>query len=152
MLRLSIIIPTYNSGATIQRCLSSIINRTFTDFEVIIKDGESVDDTIDLINAFQQAHGKIRIDLRQERDEGAYDAMRLYFLGSDDELHDPTALSKVMGSMASPSGDVVYGNVYVVGDAGVARDGAIYDRPFNLKKLLAIKYLSSSNVLPGGVG
>jgi glycosyltransferase involved in cell wall biosynthesis len=51
----------------------------------------------------------------------------LYFLGSDDELHDGNVLSTVMGSPALALCDVVYGNVQVIGDAGWA------ERWFNLR-------------------
>ncbi|MDR2125617.1 MAG: glycosyltransferase, partial [Prevotellaceae bacterium] len=35
----SIIIPTYNSEATLSRCLDSILAQNFTDFELLIMDG-----------------------------------------------------------------------------------------------------------------
>ena len=41
MPKLSIIIPTFNSAATIQRCLRSIQTQTFTDYEIVLQDGGS---------------------------------------------------------------------------------------------------------------
>jgi glycosyltransferase involved in cell wall biosynthesis len=146
MPKLSIIIPTFNASASIERCLRSIINQTFTDYEVVIQDGGSLDKTIELVRAFQRVNGGIEIQLHQERDKGVYDAMNkaihrangewLYFLGSDDELYEPHVLSRVMGSRDAALGDVLYGNVKVIGNARWAIDGAVYDGHFDLKKLL----------------
>lgn len=44
--QISIIVPMYNSEMTIKKCISSIKNQTFTDFEVILIDDGSTDDTI----------------------------------------------------------------------------------------------------------
>jgi glycosyltransferase involved in cell wall biosynthesis len=144
---LSIIIPTVNASASIEKCLHSIICQTFADYEVVMQDGGSVDDTIELVRRIQQANAGVQIKVHREPDSGIYDAMNkaihrasgewLYFLGSDDELHDRNVLSTVMGSPGLASCDVVYGNVQVIGEAGWARDGAIYDGIFDLAKLLA---------------
>lgn len=42
----SIIIPTFNSGKTLEKCLQSIINQTYKKCEIIIVDANSKDDTI----------------------------------------------------------------------------------------------------------
>lgn len=148
MPKLSIIIPTFNSASTIHECLQSIAGQTFTDYQILIQDGESRDHTFDVIRSFQLENPNIDIDLRQEPDKGTYDAMNkavqrstgewLYFLGSDDALHDPTVLSRIITNPAA-SENVLYGNVQVIGggQAGLAHDGAIYDGPFHLKKLLS---------------
>jgi len=49
---LSIIIPVFNSYKTIEKCLSSIFNSTFNDFEVIVVDDKSTDDCADLLKKF----------------------------------------------------------------------------------------------------
>jgi len=143
---LSIIVPTFNSGGSIRRCLDSISRQTFTDYEVVIQDGASSDATIDLIKDFQKANAGIAITFSQERDKGPYDAMNngiqrakgewLYFLGSDDELHDQNVLKTIMEDADTGSCNVVYGNVKVVGKTDWANDGNIYDGVFNLEKLL----------------
>ena len=144
MPKLSIIIPTFNASNSIERCLQSIINQSFTDYEVVIQDGGSFDKTIEVISDVQRVNGGIEIKLHQERDRGVYDAMNkaihrasgewLYFLGSDDELYEPNVLSRVMGSQDAVLADVLYGNVKVIGNARWAMDGAVYDGRFDLKK------------------
>ena len=143
MTKLSIIVPTFNSGATIESCLASIASQTFSDYEILIQDGVSTDNTIDLIRDWERANAGVDVKLQQEKDKGVYDAMNravlrasgewLYFLGSDDKLHDPEVLARVMGSKAADLGNVIYGNVKCVGRES---NGAIYDGRFSLTKLL----------------
>jgi glycosyltransferase involved in cell wall biosynthesis len=73
MTLLSIIVPTYNSEATIERCLDSIALQTFSDFEVCIIDGGSTDRTIEIVNCFQDILKNLRVT--SESDKGIYDAM-----------------------------------------------------------------------------
>lgn len=48
----SIIIPTYNVALYIDTCLESILNQTYTDFEVIIVDDSSTDSTVNTIQKY----------------------------------------------------------------------------------------------------
>jgi len=131
----SIIIPTYNSGRTLQKCLESVINQTFSDFEILIMDGISTDNTMEIVKGFNDE----RIKFFSEKDEGVYDAMNkginrangewLYFLGSDDELYDEYILDKVYNKTIQTNYDFVYGNVLKV------LSNIIYDNEFDLKKL-----------------
>lgn len=51
---ISIIIPTYNHRQALERCLASIGAQTYRDFEVIVVDDGSTDDTSDWIKDFQK--------------------------------------------------------------------------------------------------
>ena len=142
---LSIIVPTFNSAATIGRCLDSIRNQTYSDFEIVVQDGLSTDNTLDIVLEFQKANNSIEVQTECVKDRGAYDAMNravsrargtwLYFLGSDDELNDENVLKEAMNSEHVDNNDVLYGNVRVVGD-GLAAHDSIYDGPFDLLKML----------------
>lgn len=113
---LSVIIPTYNSSAVIGRALDSILRQTFTDWEVLVMDGDSEDDTVSIA----QSYNDNRIRIFSEPDKGIYDAMNkgiekskgewLYFLGSDDYLLNDKVLDAVF-SKEIESYDVVYGDV-----------------------------------------
>jgi glycosyltransferase involved in cell wall biosynthesis len=88
----SIIIATFNAGNTLQNCLDSIFQQTYPHIEIIIIDGLSSDDTIEII---KKNENKISFWL-SEKDSGVYDAMnkslnyakgdRIFFLGADDAL------------------------------------------------------------------
>lgn len=64
---ISVIVPTFNSGKTIKKCLNSILHSTYNDYEVIVVDGGSSDDTIDIIRSFMNK----RIKLVKGKDNGA---------------------------------------------------------------------------------
>lgn len=112
----SVIIPTYNSATVIRRCLDSIVSQTCQDYEVLVMDGNSSDETVDLVRTYDSE----KIKLFSEPDKGVYDAMNkgiekskgewLYFLGSDDYLFDNQVLEK-LGESLDASFHVVYGEV-----------------------------------------
>ena len=54
----SVIIPVYNAGAYIEASLASVFAQTCQDFEVIVVDDGSTDDTADLVNTF--SHHAVR--------------------------------------------------------------------------------------------
>lgn len=141
---ISVVIPTNNSETTLNRCLDSVIHQDFTDFEIVIIDGASTDDTIEIIESYDYSDNRVRYIT--EPDNGVYDAMNkgvshangnwLYFLGSDDELHDDQVFSSVFSQPISEKVGALYGNVQVMNNTIWAHAGAIYDGKFNLRKLL----------------
>lgn len=87
---ISIIIATYNAEKYIERCLESIIPQKSDEIELIIVDGASTDNTLNILN-----QNKERIDvIISEPDKGLYDAWNkgikiakgqwIQFIGSDD--------------------------------------------------------------------
>ena len=53
MVRVSIIIPTLNEGKYLAKCLSALKKQTYKDFEIIISDSSSNDDTIRIAKRFK---------------------------------------------------------------------------------------------------
>ena len=116
------------------------------DYEVLIQDGCSTDDTIELIRQFQQSNFQMSIFLRQEKDTGVYDAMNkamrqargewLYFLGSNDELYDSNVLNSMLGCSHAETHRLLYGNVMVVPEGFPAQDCYVSGGPSDLRALL----------------
>ncbi|CBW25292.1 putative glycosyltransferase protein [Halobacteriovorax marinus SJ] len=87
----SIIIPTYNHAHLISRCLTSLISQSFSDWEAIVVNNFSSDNTIDVVNSFQDPRIKI-INFNNNgvigasRNKGLEEASGEYisFLDSDD--------------------------------------------------------------------
>ena len=50
-MRFSVIIPNYNNGEWIGKCLDSVVKQTFQDFEIIVIDDMSTDNSIDIIKS-----------------------------------------------------------------------------------------------------
>lgn len=61
----SIIIPSYNSSKTIVESLNSVLEQTYTNFEIIIVDDCSTDDTVSIVESYIIKHNDIRIRLIQ---------------------------------------------------------------------------------------
>lgn len=112
----SIIIPTYNSESSLAICLNSIVRQTFKDWQILLLDACSNDDTVRIAKSYNDP----RIIIRVEKDRGIYDAMNkgirlasgqwLYFIGSDDYLYSETVLEEVAKSISTDS-EVIYGDV-----------------------------------------
>ena len=49
---ISVCIPTFNGDRTIEETLRSVLNQTFSDFEIVICDDSSVDRTLEIIGQF----------------------------------------------------------------------------------------------------
>ena len=62
----SIIIPTYNSESTIYKTLHSILNQTYSNFEILIIDNYSSDQTLKIVGSFADD----RIKLHQNNNDG----------------------------------------------------------------------------------
>lgn len=137
-MKFSIIIVTRNAGVTIQGCLSSLAAQTYGDFEVVIQDGLSTDDTLSIIEAFRRRHPELDVHVQQGRDGGVYEAMNMaldrargdwvLFLGSDDKLFAADTLRVLSGSV-SDDDDVVYGDVVS------SRFNGRYAGPFSIARI-----------------
>ena len=98
--KITIITICYNSAATIERTIRSIINQDYANREYIIVDGLSTDSTLDIVNRYRD-----RIDVViSERDKGISDAFNkgirratgdVIVLINSDDIMLPGALSKV---------------------------------------------------------
>ena len=64
----SIIIPVYNSYKYLNKCISSILNQSFADFEIIIIDDESTDESKSLCLSF--AKGDSRVIFLEQNNSG----------------------------------------------------------------------------------
>lgn len=69
MCEISVILPAYNSEDYIKRAIESVLNQTFTDFELIIINDGSTDDTLNIINSF--SNPRIRLINQENIGPGA---------------------------------------------------------------------------------
>ena len=57
-MKISIVTATFNSGATLSDTLRSLLVQTHTDFELIVADGGSTDNTADIVREFASQFGE----------------------------------------------------------------------------------------------
>jgi glycosyltransferase involved in cell wall biosynthesis len=119
---LSIITINYNNSIGLERTIQSIIPQNFKDFEYLVIDGNSTDDSLEVIQKNKTAiHFSI-----SEPDTGIYNAMNkgikaskgayLLFLNSGDVFNGATALADFI-SHKDFGGDIIYGDYkYEVGE------------------------------------
>ena len=141
---ISVITPTFNAEAVIERNLQTVISQDYENIEHLFVDNCSSDSTVALIRNYQQKHPHIR--LLSGKDQGIYDAINkgmdhsigdwLFFLGADDTFSHDHLLSDLVAEGWFDQETIVYGNVLIKGDAPWAKDGTVYDGPFTLEKLL----------------
>lgn len=93
---ISVITVSFNSEKTIKKTIKSLLNQTINNFEYIIIDGKSTDNTLTIIKSFDNAFKSkgIKYTWVSEKDSGIYDAFNkgvklakgtwISFLGSDD--------------------------------------------------------------------
>ncbi len=71
--KVSILMPTFNGGKYIAETLDTVMAQTFTDWEIILMDGGSKDDTVAIVEQYAEKHPSIHI--YSEPDEGPYHAI-----------------------------------------------------------------------------
>lgn len=139
-MRISVITATYNSGRTISDTLESVLRQTYSDVELIVVDGASRDDTMDVVRRYEPRFGG-RLRWTSEPDRGIYDAMNkgiaratgdvIGILNSDDFYTSDTVLERVAEAMAGGDVDAVYGDIHYVRDGDLRRCVRYYSsRPF----------------------
>lgn len=122
MKKISIIIATYNAGKVLQRCLDSIRPQKAEEIELLIIDGKSKDNTVEII----QKNSDIIDYYVSEPDRGIYDAWNkgikasigewVQFLGADDELL-PNAVHTYLDFLQKKecrNFDIISGKSYLV--------------------------------------
>lgn len=55
-MKLSVIVPTYNTEQYLRRCLDSIVNQTFTPYEVVVINDGSTDSTEEILREFKESY------------------------------------------------------------------------------------------------
>lgn len=119
----SVLIPSYNAEKTILRTINSVLNQTYSDYEILIMDDGSKDNTVELINSIKD----LRIKLFQQENSGPGTARNnliekatadyIVFLDADDYL-DVNFFEYLHDEIIRKKPDVVFINVKRVNNQG----------------------------------
>lgn len=117
----SVIIPTYNCGEYIERAITSVINQTYKDYELIIVDDCSTDNTNEILTKFKDLdnfkiiHNEKNVGVGISRKVGINEAKGEYitFLDADDYLLE-TFLEINVNLIKQHDSDVVYTSVGIL--------------------------------------
>lgn len=119
-MKVSVITIAYNSGKSIADAIKSVMEQTYPNIEYIIVDGQSTDNTMDIVQSF----GARITKQISEPDKGIYDALNkgirlaegdvVGFLHSDDIFAGPDVIADVVGLFSEKQTDSVYGDLQYV--------------------------------------
>lgn len=119
-MKISVITVCYNSIATLQDTLESVLKQTYPDVEYIVVDGASNDGTVGVIEKYTDQFSD-RMKWISEPDKGIYDAMNkgigmatgdvIGFLNADDYYQDNRVLEDIAQAFLTHQTDAVHGNL-----------------------------------------
>ena len=142
----SIITATFNSAKTLKDTIQSVLRQTNKDFEYLIIDGGSTDETIDIVKSYESEFSG-RLKWVSEKDQGIYDAMNkgikmasgdvVGILNSDDYFTSDDILQTVDNAFKSHEIDAIYGDIHFIRDGNPQKCVRYYSsrmfRPFWLR-------------------
>ena len=118
--KVTIITVCYNSAATIEDTIQSVLSQTYSNIEYIIIDGLSTDNTLEIVNKYKGQIAKVI----SEKDAGLYDAINkgiglasgaiIANINSDDFYSDNNVIADVVTKFEQEKTDLLYTDLYYV--------------------------------------
>ena len=174
-MKFSLIIPVYNSENTLQKLVDTILEQTYTDYEVILVDDGSTDNSFSLMEEFQKKDKRIKIFTKKNEGPGLtrkYGCQKsqgdlLFFIDSDDWLYNKNVLEEIANIYNKNNFEVLFFNYIRIFnntkkvnnafnnnklktgryDADIKSDygGALWQKIFVRKKMKEEYFYNSSN-------
>ena len=153
MLKISIIIPSYNTAQFIEETIQSILNQNYSNFECIVIDGGSSDGTVDILKKYEN-----KIIWISEKDRGQSDAINkglklasgdiVAYLNADD-VYERDSFQKVAKFFdQNPTVKWVYGKCRIINEHGLEIRKPItwykkfWQKSYSYNKLLIIDFIA----------
>lgn len=140
--RVSVVMRCYRQAAFLDEAVGSLVAQTYPDWEVVVVNDGSPDDTSSAVRRLAAAHPDLRIRLLEQENQGPVGALNagvraargalVLVLDADDAIH-PVFLERAVAALeADPGADIVFTDVVLFGaDAKVWKMG-----PFTLEALV----------------
>ena len=124
--KISIITVCYNSESTIKETFESVLKQTYSNYQYIVVDGKSQDNTVNIIREYQEKFNAkgIEFEYTSEKDNGLFDAMNkgvkkatgdiVGIINSDDVIHDDKTFEKIVKKFVDDKCDAVYSDLYLM--------------------------------------
>lgn len=119
--KITVVTVCFNASETIKSTIESVLNQNYYDFEYVIVDGKSKDDTYKIVESYDKKFEEKNIKYmhNSEKDNGIFDAMNkaaniangewIIYMNADDTFYDNSVLSNI-SKYLKDNADVVYGN------------------------------------------
>jgi glycosyltransferase involved in cell wall biosynthesis len=144
MVKISVIIPVYNSGEYLKQCLDSILSQSYIDFEIICIDDFSSDNSLDILQEYSLKDSRItiirnpyNIGAARSRNIGIQLARGEYIIILDsDDWYVPNFFKLMMEKAETLSADLVICNSYRIDNVtGKNLGNYFYIEKFALDKM-----------------
>lgn len=86
MAKVSVILPNYNCAAYLSKAIKSIIDQTYEDFEVLICDDGSTDNSLSIAYDWADRDSRVKVYKNEQNKGNVYTYNRLFFLASGDYI------------------------------------------------------------------
>ncbi|OQQ86680.1 glycosyl transferase [Ligilactobacillus salivarius] len=144
MVKVSIGVPVYNVEVYLRECLDSIMNQTFKDFEVIMVDDGSTDNSFDICQEYVARDNRFKLFYQENKGlAGARNTCLKYMKGEyinwvdSDDVVDYNYLERLLEVQEKTSADIIRcvrkhicdGNVYFINgyEDGFINEDGIFD-------------------------
>jgi len=141
----SIIVPSFNQGAYIRDTLESILQQDYRPIEILVIDGASTDQTVDVLHQYD---GVKEVNWISEPDSGVVEAVNkglakatgeIAAIQSSDDCYLPGAISKAFRVLReNPELGLVFGDVVKTDAAGNVESQTSL-KPFSLENFLSVQ-------------
>ncbi|MEK3991759.1 glycosyltransferase family 2 protein [Robertmurraya sp. FSL R5-0851] len=142
MTYISVVVPVYNAGIKLHKCIKSILNQTHRDFELILVNDGSTDTSLDICKIYEEKDSRVRVINKKNEgsiltrktgiDAALYDY--IMFVDADDWVSQ-NIIERMIKELIESNADICVCNMYSV-LAGV-------------KKKVENTYLNSSKLYKG---
>lgn len=141
---ITILVPAYNEGLVIKESIMSLLALDYPNYEILIIDDGSVDNTYAVASQFEGDYGKAKVKVATKENSGKADSLNVgiglaendYILCMDgDSTLSPDTLRKGIVHLAERHVGAVAGNVKVINRNGI------------LTRLQALEYIEGLNVV-----
>ena len=94
LVKISVIVPVYNTEKYLRECLDSVVNQTFKDIEIICINDGSTDNSLDILKEYEKLDDRISVSSQENSGQSVArnngidmaNGEYIYFMGSDDYL------------------------------------------------------------------
>jgi glycosyltransferase involved in cell wall biosynthesis len=152
-MKVSIIMPTFNDEKHIASSILSVLNQTYTDWELLIMDDGSKDNTKEVVTAYNDS----RIHYFRQENNGQLVALNnlcpyitgdiVLMLHSDDSLYCNDTLEKNLVHFSDPKVDGLYGDLHQFFDSGKPDEIAQAPKRMDKRAVNKLLTLLGSNII-----
>ena len=145
MPEISVIVPVYNTEKYLSRCIDSILNQTYTDFELILVDDGSTDHSGDICEDYVRKDSRVRVFHQKNQGQAAARNFALdwidqnsssawiSFIDSDDWIH-PQMLDYLYGVVCNNKTKIgICGYSQTVGDMPKIEQEQLYTKFYDIE-------------------